>query len=130
METSTENAQLEKIFYRDNNVLITQSRFLTGGRTYAMRNISFVANIRYRKSKTLPILLIAFGVLLFAGGEGGIAIGVTLITIGSVILATSKDDFSVKISSNSGDTNALTSKNEQYIQTIVDALNEAIIYRG
>ena len=41
-----------------------------------------------------------------------------------------KPDFIISITSNSGDSNVLVSKNKEYIKTVINAINEAIIYRG
>ena len=55
---------------------------------------------------------------------------IIMMGIGIVIMIYSRDDFSVQISSNSGESNALISKDKIYVQKIVDAVNEAIIHRG
>ena len=120
--------QQEKVFLKDNNVTVTQARYIANGKTYTMRNISSVSLFTLKSSYTLETILIVVGVILLIAGTyivGGIlgAIGVTLMVI-------KKDEYAVRISTNSGETNSLTSKDKDYIQKIVDALNDAIIHRG
>ena len=120
----------EKIFYQDGNVSVTQSRFIVNGKTHAMRNISSVANRRIAKSIAGPIWLIILGlVLFFFQGNASIA-GMILIGLAILLIAVKKDSFAVRISSNSGETNGLISKDQNYIQTIVNAINDAIVHRG
>ncbi|WP_192822784.1 hypothetical protein [Rufibacter sp. LB8] len=47
METTIAQQQ-EAIFFQD--VTVTQSRFISGGQTFAMRNISSAANFHIKKS--------------------------------------------------------------------------------
>ncbi len=52
--------QNEVIFYNDTNVTVTQSRFVTQSKTYAMRNISSVHVFEIVKSKMKAILFIIY----------------------------------------------------------------------
>lgn len=61
METQAQN---EVTFYQDNNVTVTQSRYVTNSKTYAMRNISSVHIFEIIKSKTLPLVLSIIGFLM------------------------------------------------------------------
>ena len=45
--------QDDKVFLKDSNVLVTQSRFVAGGKTYAMRNISSVTKYKIPKKSVL-----------------------------------------------------------------------------
>jgi len=126
METPLQN---EVTFYQDVNVTVTQSRYVTNTKTYAMRNISSVHIFEIIKSKTLPIIMVIVGLLLLFTAEIRI-IGFITMAIGILILIFAKNEFSVRISTNSGEVNSIVSKDRLYIQTIVNALNNAIIHRG
>lgn len=121
--------QNEFTFYQDENVTVTQSRFVTNSKTYAMRNISSVHIFEIIKSKTLPITMIIIGVLMLFSNVSRV-LGLILLTLGIFILAFTKNEFSVRISTNSGEVNSIVSKDRLYIQNIVSALNDAIVYRG
>jgi len=107
--------------------MVTQSRLIVGGKTYAMRNISSVSNIEIESSKTFPGILMFIGLLMLFGPK---VFGFVLIGVGAAIWYMLKNTFAVRISSNSGEANALESKSSGYIQDIVDAINQAMIYRG
>lgn len=126
METPLQN---EINFYQDVNVTVTQSRYITNSKTYAMRNISSVHTFEIVKSKTLPFILIAVG-LLFALIEDARIIGFILLAVGFITLFLIENEFAVRISTNSGEVNSIVSKDKNYVQKIVDALNNAIIHRG
>jgi len=53
-----------------------------------------------------------------------------LMIIGIVLIFNAKPTYTVKVGSASGEVSALKSKDEKYIQSIVQAMNEAIIKRG
>jgi len=121
--------QNELTFYQDVNVTVTQSRFVTNSKTYAMRNISSVHIFEIIKSKTLPVVMIIFGsMMLFS--DASRVFGFILLAIGILILVSTKNEFSVRISTNSGEINSIVSKDRSYIQNIVNALNDAIVFRG
>lgn len=126
METPVQN---EVVFYQDSLVKVTQSRFITDSKTYAMRNISSVHLFEIVKSRKLPVLLMIIGFFMLFSNELRIA-GIILILIAALILVFTKNDYAVRISTNSGEANSIVSKDRLYIQNIVDALNEAIIHRG
>ena len=120
----------EKIFYKDTNVLITQSRIVSYGKTYAMRNISSAGISKNSKLflKIASTFMLVFGLSSLYTEDYWL--GVTALGIAVILLLNSRDDYILVISSNSSDNNALSSKNRAYIQTVMDAINEAIVYRG
>ncbi|SEW44074.1 hypothetical protein SAMN05421841_3143 [Chryseobacterium wanjuense] len=126
METQIQN---ETTFYQDASVTVTQSRFVTQSKTYAMRNISSVYVFEIEKSRVLPILMILLGIP-FIFFKDVFLIGLILICLGLIIIFSIKNEFAVRISTNAGEANSIVSKNRDYIQKIVKALNEAIIHRG
>ena len=151
-----DNQNEEKIFFQQNNVLVSQSRLVIGDKTYVLRNISSVStasNCSIKKpSKTFYKILVGIAsILLF---QKIITIGLYLevnkevpfsdyvkvvLYIGLIIFSIytmSKlktqyfYSYFVRISSNSGTSDILNSPDKSYIQKVVDALNQAIIYNG
>ena len=122
----------EKDFFKDSNVLITQSRFVCLDKTYAMRNISSVSigTIRGRISGWLIIFLFLAIIIAFANDSFVFGVIFVLFLFLYMYFGQPKDKYIVRINSNSGEVNALESLNKEYIQKVVDALNNAIIYRG
>ena len=126
MEAQLQN---EVIFYQDVNVTVTQSRYVTNSKTYAMRNISSVHIFEIIKSKTLPIVMIIIGALMLLSDASRV-LGFILLIIGILILTLIKNEFTVRISTNAGEVNSIISKDRSYVQNIVNALNDAIVFRG
>ena len=146
----------ERIFFQQNNVLVSQSRLVIGDKTYVLRNISSVStasNYWVKKpSKTLYKVLIGFAsaLLLFQyqtisiskmlkTAHSSISYVIIFICIALIIFAIYKIsklkpeyfyNYYVRISSNSGTSDVLSSPDKQYIEKVVEALNQAIIYRG
>ncbi|MCB0465793.1 MAG: hypothetical protein KDC78_09005 [Aequorivita sp.] len=127
METNEQHQ--EKMFYQDSTVTVTQSRYIAGSKTYAMRNISSVSLFKIDKSRTGAILLLVVGILLLFP-EGTRVVGGIIAILGGIWLFSIKDEYSVRISTNAGEANSLVSKDQVYIQKVVNALNDAIIHRG
>lgn len=127
METSSTTS--EQIFFQDHNVTVTQARFMVDGKTYAMRNISSVSNFRIRKNRVFPVIITAIGILCLFGSTT-LQLGLLLTPIGGVWWFLINDEYTVRINSNSGESNAYRSKDRDYIQRIVDAVGQAIVFRG
>eukprot|EP01133_Synstelium_polycarpum_P011074 gene11074-12905_t len=108
METQVQN---EITFYQDPSVTVTQSRYVTNSRT------------------TIPILMVIVGTLLLIAEDSRVP-GFIILAIGILLLVLIKNEFAVRISTNSGEVNSVVSKDRLHIQKIVNALNEAIIHRG
>ncbi|MCC3217303.1 DUF6232 family protein [Chryseobacterium sp. X308] len=126
MEAITQN---ETIFYHDSSIKVTQSRYITHSKTYAMRNISSVYIFEIIKSKNKALLLIIVGFILLFSKEI-FWMGIIILILGFWWFFTIKNQYAVRISTNAGEVNSIVSKDRDYIQKIVNALNEAIIHRG
>ena len=120
----------EKEFYKNSNVLVTQSRVVINQKTYAMRNVSSVSMLIEDKSrsKLISVIFLVFGLILLYNSRYDLA-SVSII-IATIFLFNLKNKYIVRISSNSGDSNALISTDKNYIRNVVDAINKAIVYRG
>ena len=139
----------ETSFYQDKAVFISNRRALLGGTSYSMPNITSVAIVKQQVSWTPGILIALAGVifgcaviffmlpasssspsvfswlwlfiaLALMGGGVVLGIAVTLMP---------KPNYYLRISSASGESRALISKNLQYLQTIAGAINKAMANR-
>lgn len=121
---------VEKVFHNDANVVVTQSRFIASGRTYTMRNISSVSVYTVERNKKLPIALLVIGCAMTLTKDEVQILGVAIALAALIWLLSMKNNYAVRISTNAGESNSLTSADKAYVQQIVNAVNEAIIYRG
>jgi hypothetical protein len=120
----------EIIFFQSSGVTVTQSRYIVDNKTFAMRNISSVHVGVIPAKRGFGILLIAIGFILLVSSADTRIGGVIVIILGTLFAFLPKDKFTVRISTNAGETDSLFSKDKKGIQKIVDALNEAMIHRG
>ena len=123
----------EKNYYSDNVVQVTSTRVLFPGTTYSMRNISSVKKHMLKASHTMDLLIIVLGVFVLLPGfcvEKGfmfIVIGIILIGLGIYLFMQKKNSFVVVLGTNAGEQQAYTDQNEERINNIIGAINNAII---
>ena len=123
--------------YHDENIHVTNLRAMLQGRTYAMANVTSVSMYTQAGNPLPGILLAMLGAVsmltLFAGKDAvGCALffGLPLFIVGIVYTSRQTNLYWVRIGSASGETNALSSRDRDYILRIVGAMNEAIVMRG
>ena len=119
----------EKTFYQDGSVIVTQTRFIVGSKTFAMRNISSVQIGLIEAHRTPYYIFIVIGICLAFIPQARF-LGIIIVVIAGTIAYFLKDKYSVRITTNSGATDGLISENKGYIQQVVTALNDAIVYIG
>ncbi len=100
-----------------------------------MANVASVKFGKEEPSRTGPILIIVSGVLCLVVGlslnASGVALaGLIVAIIGAAWWVLRKTTYSVILSSASGEMHALSSNDAEYIQNVINALNEAIVQRG
>ncbi len=120
-------ANEEIVYYTDNyGVRVTNTRFIAGTATYPMAGITSIRTIKLRKSRSGPVWLIVLGcIFLIAYGAG-----LLLLIPGIIWICLIKDNYAVRISTAAAESNAIISKNPDYIEHISRAINEAVIKRG
>lgn len=117
----------EKTFFEYEGVRVTSTRFIVDGQTFAMNNITSVKPLEQKPNRLLPGLLIAIGVLSALNGAYG---GLVLSLIGGVWWTMQKTVYHVMLHTAGGETSALKTFQREYLQKVVTALNNAIVYRG
>jgi hypothetical protein len=121
-------ATSERIFLRNETVTVTDTRFIVPGQTYAIAGVTSVRFERINPNIMPPILFFVLGASLLIISETRI-VGVLVMLIAGLWLASLKPTFAVALHSASGEARAITSKDERFISSIVEALNQAIVYR-
>jgi hypothetical protein len=127
----------EKTYLTLGDVTITNTRAILGSKTYSMVNITSVSMGEVPPNRNFGYGLLIVGLLMsltLLGGDSscaGIGIfGVILIIAGLAVIYTAKKTYVVRIGSASGESNALSSLDSDYIKKIVVAMNKAIVERG
>jgi hypothetical protein len=124
-------------YYQDGTVTITNARAVLGSKTYSMANITSVAMGEKPANVTPGIVVAVIGLAIAAcsaaagsNASGGIIFGVLVLVGGIALAVMAKSSYIVRIGSAGGETDGLVSNDKEYIQKIVNAVNEAIIKRG
>ena len=126
----------EVMFYLDDKgVRITNTRAIVGSTTYAMANITSVSPGRIPAKRAGSVWLIIVGVVTIVVGLIAQAwaidiLGIALFGAGIWLAIVAKPRYTVRIGSASGTVQAIVSTDQKYIQSIVNAVNEAFIKRG
>lgn len=120
----------EQTFLNEGSVTVTNARFIVYGQTYAMSGVTSVKSLEFPPSRKGPIILIVIGIISMLAGKGAILVGILFLAAGIGWWLLQKSKYSVALSSASGEVQALTSKDGDFVFRVVNALNEAIVARG
>jgi hypothetical protein len=142
------NMSEEITIYEHENIKVTNLRAVFGETTYAISNITAVKKNEVPAPIGCATLAVAGGALVLlyqvgqffqnskysatAGGFSGtwFLLALILLGLGIYTIRTEKPSYNVHISTASGEIKAFTSKDKGQIETIVNALNDAIIKKG
>lgn len=126
----------EPTFYSDERgVRITPTRAIFGSTTYAMANITSVVRGEDPPRRKPGIIIGILGLIILVAcisfeSAAGVIVGVVVLGLGILIAAKAKATYYVKITSASGEATPISSKDKQHMDSIVNAINEALIKRG
>ena len=132
----------EKIFLDADEMFVSNTRVVIKGTTYSTANITSVTKTVTFAKKGGPItilLLGGFSILasFSAFADEGFGVGISTLFIAFLILTAGlfwyrsrKDSYRVIFATAAGETEALRSINEETIDKIISAVNEAIVARG
>ncbi len=118
-------------FFNENQTVVTNARFIVENQTYAMNGVTSVKQGVKPANRTAGIIMAIIGLILLLSLTGGNKIwGIILLGIGIWIAYSAKPTGLVLLQSSSGEVQALSSQNLNYISAVVSALNQSIIHRG
>jgi len=120
----------EKVFFDNNGVSVSNARFIVHGQTYAMNGVTSVKQAVRRPSRLGPVVLGVVGPIALFNGSSGVVWGLVLLAIAALWAVVQKPTWIVVLNSSSGEAQALTSADRSYIDGVINALNQSIIYRG
>jgi hypothetical protein len=116
----------EKVFFDERSVKVTSARFITLGKTHSMSGVTAVSSYIIKPNRKPPVILAVIGIIIVIFHWAG-----AILIAGAVAWwFLQKNLYSVMLSSASGNQDALTDNDEDFIQRVVTALNDAIVHRG
>lgn len=117
----------EKTFFEYEDVKITNARFLSGGQTYAMSNVTSVKSFQEKPKRFWAIFILIIGLMIAINTP---VVGIAIAAICGFYLYKQKTIYHVMLATSGGDVSALKTYQRQYLEKVVSALNEAIVHRG
>jgi hypothetical protein len=112
-------------FFENSSVMVTQSLFFVGHRMVEIKNIASVKVEAIGSFLTIQVILMITGFLLMFF-DGGRIFGLILFCITFLFVNFTEEKFSVHISTEQGEADCLVSKDKQYIEQVVKAINAAM----
>ncbi len=136
--------QDESVFLNSGNVYVSNARVTIGGKTYSTANITSVEGRVTPPKRGCALGLIILGGFVLAGGcmamlsgqesvgntLGSFALSLAIIAAGVAWFKALKPTYRVLLASASGQVEALSSKDEELIDSVIAAINAAMVHRG
>lgn len=125
----------ETTYFQNDDVIVTNTRFIVRSQTFAMRNITSVKTVEIDPDSTQYGWLIIIGIGLVVFGFAGSSIVAGLIGLAGAALGVyqiwqQSSTFAVVLATSAGEVSAYNNQNRKLIAAIVEALNRSIVERG
>lgn len=117
----------EKTFFEYDDVKVTNARFISGGQTYAMSNVTSVKAFEEKPSRLWGILGLLIGLAIASNNT---VVGLLIAGVAALYLYQQKTIYHIMLATAGGETSALKTHQREYLSKVVTALNEAIVHRG
>jgi DNA-directed RNA polymerase subunit RPC12/RpoP len=130
----------EKAYFNEQNILVSNIRFVVGTKTYPIANISSLKHHRIPVKKSITLFLYAAALFtlalalphLFLGesvGQNYLFFAVVLLIL-AVARSFIRPTYGVYLTTTGREIEALSSKDKKLIEEVIDALNKAIVHHG
>jgi ABC-type uncharacterized transport system permease subunit len=125
-------------FYTDEQgVRVTNTRLIVGNTTFAMASITSVSRMVEEPNRAGPIVTGLVGLVVLVIGAAQTPTSVGVIAFGVVVIAAAvawwilqKTLYGVRVASSSGESRFISSNDGKRVDSIVQAVNDAVISRG
>jgi hypothetical protein len=118
----------ERTFFEYEDVKVTNARFVSGGQTYAMQNVTSVKPFEQKPSRFGGALILLVGLALMTSDN--IVLGLLIAAGAAFYLYQQKTIFHVLPATSAGETTALRTYQRDYLGKVIAALNNVIVSRG
>jgi hypothetical protein len=118
----------EQIFFEYGDVKVTNARFINGGQTYAMNNVTSVKPYEKKPSRIGGIVVLLIGIAVLV--EASFATGLLITAAAAYYLYQQKTIYHILLSTSAGETTALVTYQRDYLNQVIAGLNNAIVHRG
>ena len=118
----------ERTFFEYEDVKVTNARFISGGQTFAMNNVTSVKPFEQKPSRLGGIVVLLVGLIIMA--KSSFMVGLLIAAAAAYFLYQQKSMYHILLATSAGETKALRTKQRDYLDKVIGALNDAIVYRG
>ncbi len=126
---------MEKIFFEQGSIKVTNSRFINGTTTYPISGITSIVASAKEPSYSSAVWVAFVGVLFLIGGIvppvawGSIVFAVVLLVLAFGIARTKKVQYLIVFGTAGGDKDGLVTEDKAARDTVLQALNDAVAHR-
>ena len=118
----------ERTFFEYEDVKVTNARFVSGGQTFAMNNVTSVKPFVKTPNRTFGIIVLIIGAVVIIKASFGF--GLLMCAAAAFGLYKQKTVYHVILATSAGETKALVTYQKAYLDSVINALNDAIVARG
>lgn len=118
----------ERVFFEYGDVKVTNARFINGGQTYAMNNVTSVKPYEKKPSRLIGLVVLLAGIVIMV--ESSFITGLLITLAVAFYLYQQKSIYHILLSTSAGETTALVTYQRNYLNDVIAALNDAIVHRG
>ena len=125
----------EKTFFEQGGIKVTNARFISGGQTFSMNNVTSIKTSARAPKRFWPILAVIFGALMALSGVMASNVmmgllGAALAGWGAYTRWRAQTEYDLLLTTAAGEASALSTRDKALLDRIVAALNDAIVARG
>ncbi|WP_438391114.1 DUF6232 family protein [Caballeronia sp. DA-9] len=123
----------------DGEIVVTNTRFVVPGETFAMSGVTSVKHWRTPRKWLfgalslligIPNLITGVGLASDGTSTGPLVLGVLFSVLGVYLIWRGRPQSQVRLLSASGEAKAFSSHDDAQVRRIINALTEAIVFRG
>ncbi|ALK98431.1 hypothetical protein AB595_06655 [Massilia sp. WF1] len=118
----------ERTFFEYDDVKVTNARFVSGGQTYVMNNVTSVKPFEQKPSRFGGVVILLIGLAIMI--KASFMVGLLITAAAAYYLYQQKTIYHILLATSAGETKALVTYQRDYLDSVIAALNDAIVYRG
>lgn len=116
----------KKVFFNQNGVTVSKTRFIVRGQLYEIKNISSMSYVEVPPTHRLSILSFLTGALLVLDEGDLFAVGGCLILVGIILFFAAKPTYVLSVRMPDGEKEALISSDKEHVERVIQAINASI----
>lgn len=113
----------QKVFFSQDGVTVSKSRFIVRGECYEINHISLLTYKKLKPNRWVAMVCLAIGMLLVLDEGDFFAFGGCFILLGIVAWVATKPRYAIILKMPEGEIQALVSSDQLHVERVTQALN-------